>query len=124
MANTASGLVTEKVGEVSVISFMDEQLGDQRLIEKIGKELMGLVSGRVKPLVVLDFAKVEYLSSMMLSKLVVAQKIVKASEGRMCLCSLHPVIKDALRLTKMDKLFEIYPDTAAAVAELTQDTEA
>ena len=124
MADTASGLVTEKVGEVSVISFMDEQLGDQRLIEKIGKELMGLVSGRVKPLVVLDFAKVEYLSSMMLSKLVVAQKIVRQSEGRMCLCSLHPVIKDALRLTKMDKLFEIHPDTAAAVAELTQDTEA
>jgi len=124
MAETAGGLVTENVGEVSVVSFQDAQLGDQRLIEKLGKELMALASGRLSPLLVLDFAKVEYLSSMMLSKLVVAQKIVKASEGRMCLCALHPVIKDALRLTKMDKLFEIHPDTAAAVAALTPETEA
>ena len=120
MAEIEGRLLTEKVGEVSVISFRDSQLRHQGLIERVGKELLELVSDRYKAFVVVNMENLEYFSSSMLGRLVAAHKKVVEGKGRMCLCAIRPVILEVFKITKMDKVFEIHPSVAAAVTELAK----
>ena len=57
--------------------------------------------------VLIDFGKVEFISSPSLMALVVAFKRVRESGKKLLLCSLNEQIKMLLELTGMDEVFEV-----------------
>ena len=106
--------VTE-VGDVTVVRFNDQRILDANTIEELGGELFGLVEDDNLQRLLLDFTSVEFLSSAALNKLIILDKKVKASGGKLKLCSLRPEIAEIFAITRLDKLFDIKQDEKCAL---------
>jgi anti-sigma B factor antagonist len=65
----------------------------------------------------LDFTNVEYLSSAALGKLITLHKRVREKKGQLRFCAIKPKIYDVFRITKLDKIFEIYENQEKALAD-------
>ncbi len=106
----------EEVGDVTVARFVDKKILDENNIQMIGNQLFGLVDQDKRKKIVLDFTNVEYLSSAALGKLITMNKKVKDSGGKLRLCSIRKDILTVFEITKLNKLFDIKDDQAAALA--------
>jgi len=105
--------VEEDVNGVTIVSFADRKILDEAVIQQLGEELLALADGH--PKILLNFGNVEYLSSGALGKLITAHKAVQAAGGKMRLCRIHPQIYEIFKITKLNKLFEIFPDEQSAL---------
>src|SRR4051812_38734610 len=63
----------------------------------------------------LDLGSVRFLSSNALAILVSFQKKVDAAGGRLRLCRLDPDLLNLLRITKVDRLFEVFDSRQEAL---------
>jgi len=100
-------LEASKVGNVSVVRFVDRKILDAANIEDLGVELFALVEEEQRKNLVLNFAEVEFLSSAALNKLIILDKKVKAAGGQISLCELRPEIYEVFVITKLTQLFDI-----------------
>ena len=66
----------------------------------------------------LDLAKVEYVSSAGLRSLLVLAKAVKSTGGGMALCSLVPAVRDVMTISGFDNILPLAADRPAALALL------
>lgn len=66
----------------------------------------------------LDMAKVEYVSSAGLRSLLVLAKAVKLSGGAMVLCGLVPAVRDVMTISGFDNILSLAADRPAALALL------
>lgn len=101
-------LLVEQNGDVTVVYFQDTGILDEQNITRIATELFGIVESHVKPKIILNFEKVEYLSSAVLGKLVALQKKVAEFKGTLHLCCIRESILKVFKVTKLDKLFKIF----------------
>jgi anti-sigma B factor antagonist/stage II sporulation protein AA (anti-sigma F factor antagonist) len=69
--------------------------------------------------IVLDFAAVEYISSMGLRALMVAAKGVRARQGRIGIAALQPVVREIFDISRFDHVLEVYATVADAMASLS-----
>ncbi len=97
----------EEVGDVTIATFVDKKILDENNIQQIGSQLFALVEEDGRKRVILDFSIVEYLSSAALGKLITMDKKVKASSGKLRLCSIRKDIYEVFAITKLNKLFDI-----------------
>ncbi len=97
----------EEVGDVTIATFVDKKILDENNIQQIGSQLFALVEEDGRKRVILDFSSVEYLSSAALGKLITMDKKVKASSGKLRLCSIRKDIYEVFAITKLNKLFDI-----------------
>ena len=70
------------------------------------------------PKVVVNLAKVGYVDSSGLATLVELLKKARSKGGALYLTNLSDKVRSLFEITKLDKLFGIYPDDATAVAKL------
>ena len=63
----------------------------------------------------LNFESVEYLSSAALGKLITLNKRIKEENGELKLCNIIPEIYEVFRITKLNRLFEIFDDMEQAL---------
>ena len=68
--------------------------------------------------VLLDLSHVDQVQGPFFGELLKLMKLLKGSGGSLKLCQLRPSIHDVLRVTRMEKLFEIVADRATALASL------
>ena len=64
---------------------------------------------------VVDFSRLEFVSSSGLRVLLLAAKALKAGEGTLVLCGMKPHIEDVFRITGFDRLIPVKPSRAAAL---------
>jgi anti-sigma B factor antagonist len=97
-------------GDVVVVAFAKRQIRDDLVIAETATELCS-VADRVqqKPLV-LDFAGVVDVSSMMLGKLVTLQAKIKKNRGDLRLRNVGPEVRQVLATTKLDQMFRLEQD--------------
>jgi anti-sigma B factor antagonist len=107
--------ITE-VREVTVVRFVDRKILDAVNIQELGDELFALVEQDHRKRLVLNFSRVEFLSSSALNKLIVLDKKIKMHGGGLRLCCLRPEIKEVFSITRLDQLFDIRETEADAVA--------
>lgn len=109
-----TGLLNEqRQGDVLVVTFNCARIPDESVIEKLREELWKLNDEPKK--IVLDFSKVEYLSSAALGVLITFDKRVKAASGRAYLCNLRADIREIFQITRLDRLFTIHKDRESAL---------
>jgi len=70
--------------------------------------------------VLLDMSEVEFLDSSGLGAVVAARKLL-GSDRTLALAGLQPAVDKVMRLTHMDRVFPIYPDTDAFFASQSVD---
>jgi len=105
----------DEIGDVTIATFVDKKILDESNIQVIGNQMFGLIDEDGRSKIILDFSNVEYLSSAALGKLITMEKKVKASRGKLRLCSIRPEIYEVFAITKLNKLFKIYEDQEAAL---------
>ncbi len=74
--------------------------------------------------VALDMSKVEFFPSMSLGAVVTLLKKLRAEGQKFVLVGLQPPVREALAITRLDKLFEIYDSCADASACLRRRSHA
>ena len=109
-------LQTSENGGVTIVRFVDRKILDEANIQELGQELFQLIEEENRTSLLLNFTNVEFLSSAALGKLITLDKKVKAHSGRLKLCNIRPEIYEVFAITKLNKLFDIKDDEAAALA--------
>src|SRR5215510_10243485 len=99
---------------MSLSSYTKAGILDETKLEELGRELMELLNKTTEERVILDFRNVKFMSSSMLGKLVQTHKKCGEFKVKLKLCSIDPEIRQVFKITKLDKLFEIEADEAAA----------
>lgn len=83
------------------------------------KEAITREIGDDQKALIVDFSKIDFIDSSGLGTLVSLLKMMNG-KGEMTLCALNPGIRNMFTLTRMDRIFRICPDRAAAIAQLNQ----
>jgi len=69
---------------------------------------------------VVDLSAVQIMDSCGLSVLIGLRKIVDENQGRLVLCQVSPIIQRLLGITRLDRVFEVYPDEPAAMVAVAR----
>lgn len=68
--------------------------------------------------IVIDLTDVEFIDSSGLGAMISIFKTI-GDEGEMALCGINQTVMSIFRLTRLDRIFQIYPTTEDAVQALT-----
>jgi anti-sigma B factor antagonist len=116
MASQESRLVIDQDGEVTTVGFLDRNILEEASIQQIGDEIGALILASPNPKILLNFENVEHLSSAALGTLITINNNVKKQGGQLRLANIDPQIYEVFVITKLNKLFVIHDDNAAALA--------
>jgi anti-sigma B factor antagonist len=108
-------LEVSRVGEVTVVRFVDGELRGEASIEEMGQELAALVEKDGRTNILLNFANVEYLSSAALVKLIGLHNLVKRHGGKLKLSNIRPEFYEVFDITRLNTLLDIRQDEAEAL---------
>ena len=111
-------LTTEK--DVRIVEFTNNKILDEANIADIGSTLGSLIDEKGAPKLLLDFASVEHLSSAALGMLINVNNRIKQRNGQLRLTNIKSQIFEVFRITKLDRLFRIYPTRAEALVSFEQ----
>jgi anti-sigma B factor antagonist len=100
---------------VQVIEFVHSKILDEANIAGIGDTIGSLIEESERPALLLDFSHVDHLSSAALGMLITVSQKVRAKNGELRMCGIKPQIFEVFKITKLDKLFRIYPTRAEAL---------
>ncbi len=103
-------LLVETVHGVTVASFTDELLVSEEAIHEVDEQLIGLIESSKPEKVLLNFSEVRGMSSTMLAVLLKIGRRVTALEGSLKLCGLSMDLMEIFKITRFDRIFEIYPE--------------
>jgi anti-sigma B factor antagonist len=106
----------ERHEDTMVVQFLDRRVVAELAITDVGEELYAVASRPDCRKLVLNFCAVEFLSSAMLGKLAIVKKMIAAKGGLFILCEICPNIRLILKLTAMERIFDIRDAEAEAVA--------
>lgn len=117
-------LRVEDSADVAMVEFAGPQLMySTDLVSEIADELEAVIQGRNPAKLLLDFRNVQYLSSGMLAQLARLSREIEASGGRLKLCGLGPVLRDALRIGRFEPHFAIYDNAESALKSFRPPTQ-
>ncbi len=119
MSASTSRLRVKKDGEVTQIEFIDRNILDEANIQQIGEEIARVIDAGPKPRVLISFAGVDHLSSAALGTLITVNNRIKSKEGQLRLANIDPQILEVVKITKLDKLFQIHDNTDRAMSSFS-----
>jgi anti-sigma B factor antagonist len=106
----------QQVEKFTVVEFKNPSLMDPLELETIGQQLYKLVDEQDKRKIVLDFEKVQYLSSQAIGiVLTMNKKLGSLANSKLVLCGVGPKLMDLLKITRLDRLLTIKPTQKEAV---------
>lgn len=91
------------------VEFTTRKILDEGNIAEIGEQLTSLIEKEDKPRIIISFAAVDHLSSAALGTLITINNKVKQKGGQLRLSDINPQIYEVFLITKLNKLFRIYP---------------
>ena len=101
--------------DIKIVSFIENKILDEANITEIGAALVALVEARQRPKLVLDFKNVDHLSSAALGMLINVNQKIKLQSGELRLVEIKPQIMEVFVITRLNKLFKIFPDREQAM---------
>ena len=111
-----AAITTQTSGEVLVVGFTDSKILDSQRIEQVGKELQEATPQAIHKKLLLNFRGVSFMSSAMITKLVMLNKGCKAQGVALKFCEVSPNVMDVFKITKLNKLFDIQDGEEKALA--------
>ena len=104
----------DKKDNLSLITFLIEELSIDSA-DEIKNDMNILLSDQTKNFVI-DMSKCVFLPSIALGLVISFNKNVKAKAGKVVICSLNEQVQTLFKITRLDEIFEIYPDQEQAIA--------
>ncbi len=106
----------KSVGEVMVVKPLDPRIDASSALDFKGKMVDWINQGH--HCFILDLSSVDFIDSSGLSAIVSVLKTLGG--GKLCISGLKDTVKSLFRLTRMDRVFQIYPSTEEALAALSE----
>ena len=100
--------------EILSIYLLDARVLEESQLEQLYQEIMSEIDKATEDRVILDFQKVQFMSSSMLGKLVQIHKRCKEFKVKLKLSAIEKEILQVFKITKLNKLFDIESDESAA----------
>ncbi len=72
----------------------------------------------------MDFARLDYVSSVGLRALMVAAKKSRASGGKIAVAALTPVVREIFEISRFNFVIPVFADLRAALASMSVDAVA
>jgi anti-sigma B factor antagonist len=118
MFDTMSSFSTRPDSDVQVVTFESAGgLNDFRN-SALRDALYELVATHNDPMLAIDLAKVDYLSSSGVAILVGLKRRVETKGGKIVIFHVQPIVRDLLAVMKLDRFFAISEDESKAIDSL------
>lgn len=111
-----------KHGDVTVVRFGEHRILDELAVKQIGDELNKIADHVDCRNLVLNFASVVGLSSVMLGKLLMLQRKMALKGGKLKLCEIEPEIQEVFATTKLNHILDIRESEDEAIRAFASDT--
>lgn len=109
--------IHQPIGDVMVVEFKIPSLMDPIVLDAAGKRLYSLIDEEDRRKVILDFEKVQYLSSQAIGILLSMKKKLDAlPNSKFVLCGIGARLAELLKITRLDKVLTIKPTQKEALA--------
>jgi len=108
-------LQDEKVGDVLIVKPLDKRLDAGAAVDFKQKMAAFINSG--SSLIVLDLSVVDFIDSSGLGAIVSSLKTI-GRKGDLALCGIKDSVMSLFKLTRMDRVFRIFPNTDEAASSL------
>lgn len=108
-------LVTfEEHPPITVGLILSTSVLDALNVTQFGNQVLAYIHGRNAIKLLMNFERVNYLSSAVLTELLRINEAVQESQGQLRLCALNSDIRKVFEITNLDRIFVIYgaPDEA------------
>jgi len=118
MAAIKPRIRVEYAENATITTFTDEKILEEKDIKALQESIMSVIeqAGRIN--LILDFCNVRFLSSAVLGLLIRISKRVYECDGQLRLCNINPKIYEVFKITRLTKIFDIYPDVVSSVESL------
>ena len=93
--------------DVTIVTFEEENILEDQQIRKLERSLLPVIRDNQQKRLVLNFAKVKFMSSAFLGLLVKVHKRVIEAGGTLQLFNLDPKIQKVFEITQLVKIFDI-----------------
>jgi len=115
----ASEYLLTQIDKATVVEFRISSMMDPLQLESIQQQLFELVDEQDKRLLILDFSKVEYLSSQAIGIVIgLNRRLAKLPHSKLILCGVNAKLTELLKITRLDKVLTVKPTQKEAVASL------
>lgn len=91
---------------------------DMARLNEFGDQLLTAVVGAEPPTVLLDMGRTTFIGSNFLGLLIRAWKRLRDRQGELALCGVNDVCGEVLRASKLDMIWQVFPDRETAMANL------
>ncbi len=105
-------ITTDKQGDIFICKLEGEI--DFNNSPELRKSFIKLIENQARK-IILDLEKVSYIDSSGLATLVEVVQKLKGSNGQLKLVNLQEKVRGVFEITKLEKLFEIYPQVQQAI---------
>ena len=103
----------------TIVALTDEKILEENDVRALQESIMSVVEPAEQINLILDFQNVRFLSSAVLGLLIRVSKKVYEREGQLRLCNINPKIHEIFKITRLTKVFDIYPDIESATEGLS-----
>jgi anti-sigma B factor antagonist len=109
-------LTIQEIEKYTIVEFRTASLMDPLVLEKIAAAIYRLIDAEDKRRIILDFEKVEYLSSQAIGiVLTMNKKLSKLPHSTLILCGVGPRLMELIKITRLDKVLKIKPTQREAL---------
>jgi anti-sigma B factor antagonist len=113
---TSAHFITQHIEKWLVIEFKTASLMDPLELEKIGQQLYHLVDAEDNRRVIMDFEKVQYLSSQAIGIVITMHKKLNSlKNSKLVLCAVNPKLMELIKITRLDRILTIKPSQKEAL---------
>jgi anti-sigma B factor antagonist len=120
MAEIKPRISVEYADNATIVTFTDEKILEEKDIQAIQDSIMSVVEQADGIILILNFCNVRFLSSAALGLLIRVSKKIYEHDGRLGLCSINPKIYEVFKITRLNKIFDIYEDVETAAEGLSK----
>jgi anti-anti-sigma regulatory factor len=107
-----------QIDSVTVVRFTRRTILEPLAIETVGQRLLALVEVESRRRLILDFSRVESLTSGMLGKFIALHQAIESGGGRLVFCGVGPFLKQIFTICNIPGTIPLLSDEAEAVRTL------
>lgn len=101
---------------IQIVRFRDRLLTDDPTVRAVCDQIFAALPTQRRPIyLILDFSGVAQVASSLLGKLILLQRRIDSSGGKLRLCELGETVQGVFRTTNLDRLFAIDRDRREAM---------
>jgi len=118
MADIKPRISVEYAENATIVTFVDEKILEEMDIQSLQASVMSVIEEAERVNLILDFCNVQFFSSAVLGLLMRISKKVYEREGQLRLCNISPRIYEIFKITRLNKIFDIYENVKSATESL------